>query len=425
MTYINKKKLQILKDNKLAIETAFILDKENRKATEEERTILGKYSGYTCVSALFPENFMVLSPYAPEVAFTRDFKRHEMENEKSEDYFNLKSEALKILEETQSIIRKYSDSVSESNEYISYMQLNRYFSFTTPPELVQTMVDVFQENKITINNFLDPSAGMGIYAQEFKKLAGNSHKFVNLESDPLTVKIAKHYLSEFELLFQPFETLDHEKMKFDVTASTIPFDEGAPYDEYLPSTHYSNEPNLHSHFFKKGLASVKNGGIVAYICLSDLMDKPSLYDSRRRLMENSNLISAIRLPQNTFMGYEKYIYNFDLIILQKNIEKKELTDLEKSFVHQKDATDLYLVENDYFKDSKNLIYTDVRTDFGINRIPIKILTHNGGITGISSDVKKILQRDFKLFNKDLYTMTQEDLQKTHKEAPKKKKPRHT
>lgn len=266
---------------------------------------------------------------------------------------------------------------------------------------------------------------MGIYAQEFKKLAGNSHKFVNLESDPLTVKIAKHYLNEFELLFQPFETLDHEKMKFDVTASTIPFDEVAPYDEYLPSPHYSNEPNLQSHFFKKGLASVKNGGIVAYICLSDLMDKPSLYDSRRRLMENSNLISAIRLPQNTFMGYEKYIYNFDLIILQKNIEKKELTDLEKSFVHQKDTTDLYLFENEYFKDSKNLIYTDVRTEFGINRTPIKILTHNGGITGIASDVKKILQRDFKLFNKDLYTMTQEDLQKTHKEAPKKKKPRHS
>ena len=406
MTYINEKKLQILKDNKLAIETAFILDKENRKATEEERTILGKYSGYTCVSALFPENFMVLSPYAPEVAFTRDFKRHEMENEKSEDYFNLKSEALQILEETQSIIRKYSDSVSEGNEYISYMDVNRYFSFTTPPELVQTMVDVFQENNITINNFLDPSAGMGIYAQEFKKLAGNSHKFVNLESDPLTVKIAKHYLSEFELLFQPFQVMDHEEMKFDVTASTIPF-------------------KLHSFFFEKGLASVKNGGIVAYICLSDLMDKPSLYDSRRILMENSNLISAIRLPQNTFMGYEKYIYNFDLIILQKNIEKKELTDLEKSFVHQKDTTDLYLIENEYFKDSKNLIYTDVRTEFGINRTPIKILTHNGGITGIASDVKKILQRDFKLFNKDLYTMTQEDLQKTHKEAPKKKKPRHS
>ena len=406
MTYINEKKLQILKDNKLAIETAFILDKENRKATEEERTILGKYSGYTCVSSLYEEKFNFLSPYSPEVAFTSDFKQHEIENEKSEDYFNLKSEALEILEETENIIGNYSDSISEGNKYIRYMKLNRYFSFTTPPELVQTMVDVFQENNITINNFLDPSAGMGIYAQEFKKLAGNSHKFVNLESDPLTVKIAKHYLSEFELLFQPFQVMDHEEIKFDVTASTIPF-------------------KLHSFFFENGLASVKNGGIVAYICLSDLMDKPSLYDSRRILMENSNLISAIRLPQNTFMGYEKYIYNFDLIILQKNIEKKELTDLEKSFVHQKDTTDLHLIENEYFKDSKNLIYTDVRTEFGINRTPIKILTHNGGITGIASDVKKILQRDFKLFNKDLYTMTQEDLQKTHKEAPKKKKPRHS
>ena len=420
MDYFNEKKLQAVKDNKLAIETAFILDKEKRKATEEEQTILSKYSGYSCVARLLENQALSICLHS-EYTFVDNLL--DSDKEYSSDYMNLISETKKTLAETQDMIKKYSKSKQESNLYIKNMEKDRFVSFTTPPELVQTMVDVFQENNITVNSFLDPSAGMGIFAQEFKNLATKTPKFINLESDPLMAKITKHYQPESKFLNQSFLDWDHEKMKFDVTASTIPFHESIQHFSTLNDVEMFR--NLNTYFLEKGLASVKNGGIIAYICLSDIIDDCYKEENRKILMENSNLISAVRLPHNTFSGFESFVYNFDLIILQKNIGKQQLTEREEAFVRNERSEDSYNSKNEFFKDSKDVIFTDIRLARGLDGNPVNIFTHKGGITGIASDVKKILQRDFKLFNKDLYTMTQEDLQKTHKEAPKKKKPRHS
>lgn len=53
---------------------------------------------------------------------------------------------------------------------------------------------------------------------------------------------------------------------------------------------------------------------------------------RKWLMKNTNLVSAIRLPNNLFTDYAGTEVGSDLIVLQKNTGKEKLNFWEELFV---------------------------------------------------------------------------------------------
>ena len=57
---------------------------------------------------------------------------------------------------------------------------------------------------------------------------------------------------------------------------------------------------VHNYFFLKGMDTLREGGILAYITTSGVMDSPQNCPVREWLVNHANLVSAIRLPDNLF-----------------------------------------------------------------------------------------------------------------------------
>ena len=75
--------------------------------------------------------------------------------------------------------------------------------------------------------------------------------------------------------------------------------------------------------FLKGLDAVRDGGIVAFITSQGVLNSTKT-SVRNELFSQANLVSAIRLPNNLFTDNAGTEVGSDLIVLQKNLSKKEI-----------------------------------------------------------------------------------------------------
>ena len=89
---------------------------------------------------------------------------------------------------------------------------------------------------------------------------------------------------------------------------------------------------IHNYFFIKGLESLREGGVLAFITSQGLLDSPYNEIFRRYLMEQSRLISAIRLPSGMFSERAGTEVGSDLIVLQKQTGKGITPGEEERFV---------------------------------------------------------------------------------------------
>ena len=86
---------------------------------------------------------------------------------------------------------------------------------------------------------------------------------------------------------------------FDVATSNIPFGDIAIFDPIFNNSQDEarrlSAKTIHNYFFVKGLDTVRDGGIVAFITSQGVMNAPLHKAQRQLLMQNADLLSAIRI----------------------------------------------------------------------------------------------------------------------------------
>ena len=123
------------------------------------------------------------------------------------------------------------------------------------------------------------------------------------------------------------------------------------------------------------------------------MDAPGNEPVRRYLMEHARLVSAVRLPNNLFTEYAGTEVASDLVILQKQSEKRELTPDEQRFVNSSEiGNGIYL--NDYHQDFKHAIHTTVSHEKGLYGQSSLVLHYDGGPERIAERLRGILANAF-------------------------------
>ena len=163
--------------------------------------------------------------------------------------------------------------------------------------------------------------------------------------------------------------------------------------------------SIHNYFFLKGMETLREGGILAFITSQGVMNSPQNEAVRQRLMNDSRLVSAVRLPNNLFSEYAGTEVGSDLIILQKDSAKNRLTPKEKDFI-QSEKLSIGGFNNNYFNNLQRVVHTDGFVDTDPYGKPAQILIHQGGIRGIASDMRKMLESDFgQRLNVDLFQQT--------------------
>ena len=312
----NKK--AVLEGNTEALRVILRLEKERREATEAEKVLLRGYQGFGGLKCVLnrcdnPDDLRYWSA--------------------SEQNLFTPTQRLK-----QMIYRDAVDA-STAKRYWESIKASVLTSFYTDTRIVSAIADALSATDVQVRRCLDPSMGMGAFTETFAKNAGMVDA---MEKDLLTARItqALHPYGKDNIFVrqEPFEAIGEleDKDKYDLITSNIPFGDFMVYDRS-----YSKGENIlkrestrtiHNYFFVKGLDTIKEGGLLAFITSQGVLDSPKNEAIRRYLMQNSRLISAIRLPSGMFSENAGTDVGSDLIVLQKQSGKEIGEGIEQQFV---------------------------------------------------------------------------------------------
>ena len=378
---------QRLRDNIEAIRTAFILDRERRTATAEERSILRKYCGFGGLKC-------ILNP-AKELTDAVHWAKSDLE-------------LFAPTVELHRLVRENSKDDTEYKRYVDAMKQSVLTAFYTPPEITGTIADVLHEHGIRPDRVLEPSAGVGAFVDA---VLGNKPDadIMAFEKDLMTGKILGHLHPDQKVRVQGFEKIEKPFTDyFDLAISNIPFGDVAVFDPEFTNSHdmarRSAAKTIHNYFFLKSLDAVREGGIVAFITSQGVLDALSNAPIREYMMTHANLVGVARLPNNLFTDNAGTEVGSDLIILQKNSDKNgELYYNEKLFV-QTEQTPIGTSVNGYVWSISSLSNTDLIRGTDPYGKPAYQLLHRGGIGQMAEDLREHLDIELHQFDKELYEM---------------------
>lgn len=411
-----------LKDNIEAIKLAFALEREGRTATPEEQAVLRAYSGFGGIKA-------VLNPASSLADVARWTKSDR--------------ELFPLVSQLHSVIRSHSKDEAEYKRYFSSLKNSVLTAFYTPQDIVSVLASELGNHGIAPSRFLDPSSGTGVFVDAFQQHSAQQQlseqqsaaqqpveqhpsaqqsseqqsseqqlsrtglsptgsyrpEIVCFEKDLLTGKILSHLHPEAKVEITGFEDSGLRYLnRFDITASNIPFGDVAVFDpsftksKSLVRQHAAK--SLHNYFFLKGLDNIREGGILAFITSQGVLDSPANESIRYQLMQHSHLVSAIRLPNNLFTDGAGTEVGSDLIILQKKSDKTEpLTDDEHAFIASSPRPEGFST-NDYIFRNIPIIHTKASVDTDPYGHPAMVYIHEGGLPGITSQLRSLLRNDF-------------------------------
>ena len=367
---------QKLRDNIEAVRTAFTLDRERRTPTERERALLERYCGFGGLKC-------ILNP-ARELADAVHWAKSDLE-------------LFAPTVELHRIIRENSRDETEYKRYVDSLKASVLTAFYTPQAITDTIVDVLHDKKVRPKLVLEPSAGMGAFITPV--LSDNPQaEVMAFEKDLLTGKMLGHLYPQQKIRTEGFEKIEKPFLnRFDLAISNIPFGDIAVFDpEYTNGSVFKKiaARKVHTYFFLKGLDAVRDGGIVAFITSQGVLDTEGNGGTRYMMMRKADLVSAIRLPNNLFTEDANTEVGCDLIILQKNEGKEELSEEDKRLGDVVKNNHTGISTNGYFFDHPEyIIHTDAKRDTDPYGKPAMVYTHSGGVEGIATDLYRILSAD--------------------------------
>ena len=406
----NKK--NVLEANTEAIRVVLRLEKERREATEAEKDILRNYQGFDGLKCVLnrcdsPDDLRYWS--------------------QSEQQLFEPTQRLK-----QMIYREAVDA-NTAKRYWESIKASVLTSFYTDTRIVSAIAEALTITDVEIRQCLDPSAGMGAFAEIFAKRVGMVDA---MEKDLLTARISQsiHPYGQGNIIVRqaPFESIGEleDKDKYDLVTSNIPFGDFMVYDrEYSKGKDTLKREStraIHNYFFVKGLDCIKEGGLLAFITSQGVLDSHKNEAIRRYLMQNSRLISALRLPSGMFSENAGTVVGSDLIVLQKQTGKEISERIEQQFVASVSAStatgsSVVFKHNSLFEGEwKDIAHRTIATERIMSRDPYGKPAWEYRFDGSIDDMAESIRTQLSLeveqrFDRKLYEtgipMTEEERQK--------------
>ena len=374
MAYNRKQRLN---DNIKAIETAFILDREQRTPTARERLLLERYCGFGGLKC-------ILNP-ARELADAVHWAKSDLE-------------LFAPTVELHRLIRENSKNESEYKQLMDSLKQSVLTAFYTPSAVTEALTDVLKEHQIIPEKVLEPSAGIGAFVDS---VLDNNPKadIMAFEKDLLTGKILRHLHPEQKVRIEGFEKIEKPfNDYFDLAISNIPFGDVAVFDPSYTAMKGMRAlvtRRIHNYFFVKALDTVRDGGLVAFITSQGVLNAKNNSAARFMMLYHADFVSAIRLPNNLFTENANTEVGSDLIILQKNTQKESLRGDDNLLDTVYNDENRIPTNNYFLEHPERIIHTTAKLDTDPFGKPAMIYTHEDGVEGIAEDLRKMLHEDFK------------------------------
>ena len=287
-----------------AIRTLKAIEAENRTATAEEQAVLAQYVGWGGLADFF--------------------------DEKNARYGELK------------------DLLTDA-EYAAARE-STLTAFFTPPVVIRGIYAALGQMGFTQGNILEPSCGIGNFLGMLPESMSGS-KLYGVELDDLSGRIARQLYQKSSIAVQGYEKTAFLDNFFDVAIGNVPFGQF-----HVPDKRYDrlNFP-IHEYFIAKALDQVRPGGVIAVVTSSYTMDKRTA-SARKYIAQRSELLGAIRLPNNAFKAAAGTEVVSDILFLQK---RERMVDIEPEWVHLATNED-GIQMNSYFIDHPDMILGEMK-----------------------------------------------------------------
>ena len=313
----------VLRENIEAIRLALNLEKEGRTASASEKEILGRYKGFGRCWSILRQDPVRIWPIGERKLFP------------------LVEELWQVIDTVQDQYRKEA--------IIASLKRSVETSEGTPRDMILSigrgLLKSMRLEKETSFRLLDPASLSGNFLGLFEDHVLQELSKTAYATDILSGMIQKTLHPEIDVRSSGFECFpSSEKGSFDLVISHIPSGEMLVDDPLYSSGNAMERASLDrldSYFFLKGLDALREGGVLCFITDMRLLNDVGERPTRQYLMERSNLITAVPLPRNAFYSVSGTEMDHALVILQKNSQKRTLTEKERFFTES--------VEIDYQK----------------------------------------------------------------------------
>ena len=380
-------KLKSLVANVEAIATAMKVRIDDRQATDEEKEVLSRYSGFGGI---------------------KDVLNIGTEHTVSDDV----AEPIRKLQDLIGAYPYYDDAMRQA--VINSIKSSVLTAFYTPKFLVDAVTRqihaTFKDNCLQMSTFLEPSAGIG----GFLPVSMPGTRSYAFEKDCLTGLILSLLYDEATTVTAGFETiadqhLEHES--FDVIASNIPFGNFRVFDADMwkkGGMYEQSAKTIHNYFFVKAMELLNEGGLLAFVAPRGIADTPGNKFVREYLVNHADLITALRLPDTLFMQTSGIEVGSDLLIFQKHSRKATLSLREKMFLQvSKEKVDTAGTMTDYANKIFTLPKTALATDsrIALNQFGKYVRKYQwlGDGNAMSQYLSALLKYDFdRYFRKALF-----------------------
>ena len=287
-----------------AIRTLKAVEAENRAATAGEQAVLAQYVGWGGLADFF--------------------------DEKNPRYAELKE-------------------LLTDAEYAAARE-STLTAFYTPPVVIRGIYAALGQMGFTQGNILEPACGIGNFLGMLPESMSGS-KLYGVELDDLSGRIARQLYQKSSIAVQGYEKTVFPDNFFDVAIGNVPFGQF-----HVPDKRYDrlNFP-IHEYFIAKALDQVRPGGVIAVVTSSYTMDKRTA-SARKYIAQRSELLGAIRLPNNAFKAAAGTEVVSDILFLQK---RERMVDIEPEWVHL--ATNENGIQmNSYFIDHPDMVLGEMK-----------------------------------------------------------------
>ncbi|HVX12067.1 MAG TPA: DEAD/DEAH box helicase family protein [Pirellulales bacterium] len=253
-----------------AIRTLNRIERERRRATDDERKILSRFAGFGSVAlSLFPD---------PATGCYKDHGWQVLGNE-------LKS-------------------LLSDEEYASAKRTT-FNAFYTSPVVMQAMHDALARLGIPTNaTVLEPGCGIG----NFIGVARKGMRFIGVELDGISGRIARALHPDADIRIENFRDTKLPENRIDAVIGNVPFAD-------VKLDYAGRKLALHDFFFAKSLDALKPGGIMALVTSHFTLDKVNA-ELRELLADKGDFLGAIRLPSDAFKNEGTKVVT-DIIFLKK------------------------------------------------------------------------------------------------------------
>ncbi len=279
------------------------LEDEGRQATAEEKIVLARFPGFGAIAlSIFPDP--VTGRY------------------KDASWQSLGVELRQLL---------------SPEEYASAKRTS-FNAFYTSPVVIQSVYEAFSRlgvpNDATV---LEPGCATG----NFMTLAPPTMRFIGVELDSISGRIARAIHPEHDIRIEAFQDTRLPEGRIDAVIGNPPF--AAVRLEFN-----GMRLALHDYFIAKSLAALKPHGILAVVTSRFTLDKQN-GAFRERVAEQADFLGAIRLPSNAFKREGTSVVT-DLVFFRKRAPGEPAHHVDAAWIASKplDIEDRQVSVNGYF-----------------------------------------------------------------------------